>query len=236
MNRIHLITFITTAILGTAACKSTSPNGASAKQVAQDDRISIISSLEVQLTGKTYSRSFEAVTLGDPQIRIRTHRLQFIEGRKIINNASTFFGNPPETLPYRLEIAPGGEILVVVTERDSSEATYILSPDLKSLKKDQQEFTLDASLAGKTASRTFVTRPLGSISDVQFTESLEFISATQVIDSSPTFFGNPPATLTYELVGNKVTIHRLGGDSILILSADGKSMSDERSRVIYSVK
>lgn len=103
-----------------------------------------------------------------------------------------------------------------------------------SVAKEDETTHVSKSLAGKTYSRTFVTKPLLGRPGGKQTHFLKFSAdGLSVVDNANTFFGNPPATYNYELEGLLLKVTEENNHiAKYTLSADGKTLTSETGAVL----
>lgn len=89
------------------------------------------------------------------------------------------------------------------------------------------------SLAGRTCSRKFMGRPLGSPNEVEFEHSVRFNEDETVTDNANSFFGNPPATNKFKIAKGSVVIDLGDGETETYrLSKDLKTLTNEAGAVL----
>ncbi len=88
------------------------------------------------LVGKVYKRDVISEGLFGQPAGKSEHTLEFLAGSKVRDNGSTFFGNPPEVLPYLVK----GSTLIIV--RNSVRLDYRIASDLKSISRESMVFQL----------------------------------------------------------------------------------------------
>jgi hypothetical protein len=101
---------------------------------------------DVSLAGMTYSRTFVTEPIFGQPGGERTHSLAFDEDF-VVDNADTFFGNPPSTHPYRVV---DGEVQLL-SDADQVLGSYALSADMLTLTNNETGavLTLEAPASGE---------------------------------------------------------------------------------------
>lgn len=141
-----------------------------------------------------------------------------------------------DDIKYLLEVEADMSCFVKLQANDFGwTKTFVASPDYKTL--TGWEENEDKLVLKKAAPQTFFLEGAIFSRDVQgkgemgspigsFKHSLKFISATEVIDNGSSFFGNPPATYSYEIQGSVLTV-RINAETEedYQIAADGKTLT-----------
>ncbi len=78
------------------------------------------------LAGRTYSRTFTSTPLGAPGPVSFTHSMQFKANGIVVDDANTFFGNPPQSCSYVITKA---NRVIVACPGHEDVTTWTLSAD-----------------------------------------------------------------------------------------------------------
>ena len=89
--------------------------------------------IKIDLAGKKFCRNVKSDGLNGRPAGLRRHCINFIDDKKVVDDGSTFFGNPPESGTYMVEDRTITLVLTGVTGTSHSEK-YTLSADGKSIK------------------------------------------------------------------------------------------------------
>jgi hypothetical protein len=158
-------------LLGFTACDTIRDSGS---DVEGFPGFSLPQPAAVELDGKVYSRIVHSDGLFGQPATDRTHSVKFLEGGLVMDNASTFFGNPPETNPYALE---GRDVVI---SHDGEEVDrYTLSDDGLTLTNGAGAvLTLEATPAPADAPVT------AALEQAEISEMIKLIDRVQVPVSS----------------------------------------------------
>lgn len=188
---------------------------------------------KISLAVRTYTRKVKGNGyLGSPPPNVEfKHAIRFGNDNTVTDNGSSFFGNPPESGKYKID---GNTVILEL--RGVTGSTYVqkytLSDDGLTI-TGEAGAVLTVSLAGKTYSRKFKGRPMGSPNEVEFEHSVQFKDDETLTDNANTFFGNPPATNKYKIAKGTVVIDLGDGKTESYqLSKDLKTLTNEAGAVL----
>ena len=190
------------------------------------------------LTGKEFCRTVETGGGGGEPAGKREHCVKFLAGKKVEDNANTFFGNPPQNGTYSV-------VGKTITLNFEDKVVYILSKDGESIssKDDKIVLTLKGinSLDGKKFCRMVETGGMFGQPAGKREHCIKFLEGKKVEDNADTFFGNPPEKGTYSLVG-KTIILNFENNVVYELSSDGKRISsvakgdEDEQKIVLELK
>jgi hypothetical protein len=187
----------------------------------------VVQEAGVSLAGRTYFRTFVGRPLGAPKDMEYTHSIELGKDGEVVDNGSTFFGNPPAHGKYKLE----GNALTLSLKSGPGgyELKYAVSADGLTLTSGEQVLTL--SLAGRTYKRKIKVKlggPDGNPDGYEFEHFISFEGHDSAKDNSNSFFGNPAQTKKYKLADGAVMV----GGTRYKISLDLKTLTNEAGGVL----
>ena len=192
----------------------------------------------VDLAGKSYCRmAATGGVLGQP-VGQREHCISFSDSQNVIDNGSTFFGNPPQRGTYAVK----GRVVTLKLNSvtGTSIEKYTLSADAKTITGEAGAILtqkVEIALANKKYCRMVSSGGIFGQPAGEREHCIKFVDGEKVSDNGSTFFGNPAEQGTYLVNGQAITLTLNGvtGSShneTYTLSADGKSITGEAGAVL----
>lgn len=194
--------------------------------------------VSVNLNGMSYCRMVPTGgQLGQPAGQ-REHCISFSDSQKVIDNGSTFFGNPPQRGTYAVK----GRVVTLTLNsvNGTSVEKFTLSTDTKTITSEAGAILTqkaEIALANKKYCRIvsggdLIAKPAGDRE-----HCIKFVDGQKVSDNGSTFFGNPPEQGTYVVSGKVITLilTSVTGTShkeTYTLSADSKSITGEAAAIL----
>lgn len=202
---------------------------------------SSVSSVSADLAGQKFCRMVSTGGLFGQPVGQRKHCINFIDSVNVIDNATTFFGNPPQSGTYSV----AGRVVSISMNGSSSDEVYILSNNNKTLTNSDNtaqilnvESSAALSLVGKNYCRMVSTgglfgQPVGTRE-----HCIKFLDSTTAMDNADTFFGNAPRSSSYAISGQTITLttkdRSSGRNSVekYTLSADASTITGSSGAVL----